>query len=106
MVLNLDLVGKGSPSEERRLKALSQRLGISKIVHWHGPQPRSSFIAYYCQCHLLVLPAHDGPFGNVVLEAMACGRPVLGSAVGGISYLLSEWHFSTSSPNPCNLYGT
>jgi glycosyltransferase involved in cell wall biosynthesis len=38
----------------------------------------------YVGCNVLVVPSLREPFGNVVLEAMASGRPVIGSYVGGM----------------------
>lgn len=86
----LDIVGKGSWSEERRLQELSDRLGLAKEVHWHGDQPRCSLAGFYKRSHVVVVPSLDDPLPTVVLEAMASGRPVVGSAVGGIDYLVCD----------------
>ena len=86
----LDIVGKGSYSEERRLQELSDRLGLSTEVQWHGDQPRCSLGGFYKRSHVVVVPSLDDPLPTVVLEAMASGRPVVGSAVGGIDYLVLD----------------
>ena len=86
----LDIVGKGSDSEERRLKSLSARFGLVKEVHWHGDQPRCSLAGFYKRSHVVIVPSLDDPLPTVVLEAMASGRPVVGSAVGGINYLVQD----------------
>lgn len=88
--LQLDIVGKGNVSEQRRLQTLSDRLGVCNEVHWHGDQPRCNLADFYRRCHVVVVPSLDDPLPTVVLEAMACGRPVLGSAVGGIGYLVHD----------------
>jgi len=41
-------------------------------------------------CDLLVVPSLHEPFGRVVIEAMACGTPVVASAVGGIVEIFEE----------------
>lgn len=86
--LQLDLVGEGSPPQQQRLERLSEQLGLSEAVRWLGSKTRSSLAQHYRHCHLVLVPSLDEPLPTVVLEAMACGRPVLGSAVGGIGYLV------------------
>ena len=88
--LQLDIVGTGSISEQHRLQALSVQLSIFKNVHWHGNQPRSSLASFYRRSHVVVVPSLDDPLPTVVLESMASGRPVVGSAVGGIGYLVRD----------------
>jgi len=41
-------------------------------------------------CDLLVHPGDQETFGMVVLEAMACGIPVLGTAAGGVAELVDD----------------
>ena len=43
----------------------------------------------YDAADVVLLPSRDEPFGRVVIEAMACGRPVLGAAVGGVPEILT-----------------
>ncbi len=90
MKLQLDLIGSGPPGRLRQLEQRSCQLGIDATLRWLGPQPRHSLAAHYGRSHLVLVPSLDDPLPTVVLEAMACGRPVLGSAVGGIPYLLGD----------------
>lgn len=40
-------------------------------------------------CDLLVLPSHSESFGLVLIEALSCGKPVIGSNVGGIREIIT-----------------
>ncbi len=41
-------------------------------------------------CDVLVLPSFSESFGLVLIEALACGKPVIGSDVGGITEIINE----------------
>ena len=41
-------------------------------------------------CDVLVLPSFSESFGLVLIEALACGKPVIGSNVGGITEIINE----------------
>lgn len=69
----LVVVGKDRNSSHYR--RLAQRLGVAGRMHFAGPQPSTE--AYYGMADALVLPSLYDPFPNVVLEALACGLPVL-----------------------------
>ena len=41
-------------------------------------------------CDVLVLPSFSESFGLVLIEALACGKPVIGSDVGGITEIITD----------------
>lgn len=41
-------------------------------------------------CDMLVLPSFSESFGLVLIEALACGKPVIGSDVGGITEIIND----------------
>jgi D-inositol-3-phosphate glycosyltransferase len=45
---------------------------------------------YYAAAELVVMPSHYESFGMVALEAMAMGRPVIASEVGGLAFLIQD----------------
>jgi len=73
-----------SDPEVRRLRALAARLGVSDRVVFLGSVARADVPALMRVSDVVVTVPWYEPFGIVPLEAMACGRPVIGSAVGGL----------------------
>ncbi|MEV7993621.1 glycosyltransferase [Streptomyces sp. NPDC086077] len=69
--------------EVRRLRALAHRAGVADRVHFTGGVPSHQVPALLRGSDVVLCPADYEPFGIVPLEAMACGRPVVASAVGG-----------------------
>lgn len=74
----LVVVGKGTSRPHR---ALAERLGVAGRVAWAGP--RRDVERFYAAADLVALPALYEPFGNVHLEALAAGLPVLTSRRSG-----------------------
>ena len=76
------VVGKGDTEYERRLRSLARELGVADRVHFAGFQP--SVQPYLAAMDLYVHPALMEGFGIAVLEAMAMGRAVVATVVGGV----------------------
>jgi phosphatidylinositol alpha-1,6-mannosyltransferase len=80
------LAGEGW--ERPRLEELAQRLGVADAVQFRGTPTDSDLVECYQQCDLFALPnRREGNdvegFGIVLLEAQACGKPVIAGASGG-----------------------
>jgi D-inositol-3-phosphate glycosyltransferase len=73
-----------SDGEARRLQALAARLGVSDRVRLLGRVARADLPALLHSVDAVVCVPWYEPFGLVPLEAMACGVPVVASAVGGL----------------------
>jgi D-inositol-3-phosphate glycosyltransferase len=73
----------GDP-EARRLTGLAERAGVADRVRLLGRVGRCDLPALYRSADLVVNVPWYEPFGIVPLEAMACGVPVVASAVGGL----------------------
>ncbi|MGC4888621.1 glycosyltransferase [Micromonospora sp. DT227] len=67
-----------------RLRALARSLGIADRVRLVGAVPREEMGRWYRSADVLVAAPWYEPFGLTPLEAMACGVPVIGTAVGGL----------------------
>jgi teichuronic acid biosynthesis glycosyltransferase TuaC len=63
-----------------------------------GPQPPDRVAQWLAACDVLVLPSHSEGTPNVVLEALASGRMVVASAVGGIPDLITSAALGTLVP--------
>jgi glycosyltransferase involved in cell wall biosynthesis len=66
------------------LMALAHALGIGDNVQFTGQRPRPELRDYYSAANVFVTTPWYEPFGITPVEAMACGTPVIGTAVGGI----------------------
>lgn len=67
-----------------RLMALAESLDIARSVIFTGQRSRDQLRDYYRAANVFVTTPWYEPFGITPVEAMACGRPVVGTAVGGI----------------------
>lgn len=75
------IIGEGG--EERNLKMLAGALRIQDRVRFLGAMPQARLPAFYAAADALVLASSREGWPNVLLEAMACGTPVVSTAVGG-----------------------
>ncbi|TDC59261.1 glycosyltransferase family 1 protein [Micromonospora sp. KC207] len=69
----------------RRLRALAEKCGVADRVRLVGAVPREEMGRWYRSADVLVAAPWYEPFGLTPLEAMACGVPVVGTAVGGLT---------------------
>lgn len=81
-----DLLIAGDGPAEGRLRRLARELGIHQRVHFLGFQPNIAPILQ--SCDLLALASAWEGMPNVVLEAMASGKPVVCTAAEGVDELL------------------
>lgn len=82
--------GRGGEAEVDRLHDLAVELGVAGLVTWVGPQPHSRLPLYYRAADSVVVCSHSESFGLAALEAHACGTPVVGTAVGGLSHIVTD----------------
>jgi D-inositol-3-phosphate glycosyltransferase len=76
--------------EFERLHQLCVDLGIGDMVTFLGAKDQDTLVYHYSAAEMVVMPSHYESFGMVALEAMACGTPVIGSDVGGLSFSIED----------------
>ncbi|PWF42465.1 glycosyltransferase [Massilia glaciei] len=79
-------------AELARLRALAAELGVGDQVHFTGRRPRAQLRYYYGAADVFITTPWYEPFGITPVEAMACARPVVGAAVGGIKSTVADGH--------------
>jgi glycosyltransferase involved in cell wall biosynthesis len=72
------------------LKALVHSLGLQNVVSFAGKVPDEEICDFYAACDAFVFPNDQQTWGLVVLEAMACGCPVLVSRGAGVHEVLTH----------------
>ena len=85
---SLVLVGNGD--DRPRLEQLARNFGVSERAHFLSGLSPDELFGCYTNCDVFALPSSGEGFGFVFLEAMACGKPVIGGAHGGILDIVEE----------------
>lgn len=85
--LHLALVGDGVMREE--LLGLVQASGFGNRVMLPGGMPPEGVAEWIGASDLLCLPSYSEGYPNVVVEAIACGRPVVATDVGGTNEIIT-----------------
>ena len=80
----------GSGPDRQQLEALADRLGVKDRVRFLGNLDRETLCDLYNCADALVLASSREGWANVLLEAMACGTPVLGTAVWGTPEVIAS----------------
>jgi glycosyltransferase involved in cell wall biosynthesis len=75
------IVGDGP--DRQRLQARAQALGVEDAVVFAGRIAEEEKVDHYRLADLYVMPSRGEGFGIVILEALACGIPVIGSRADG-----------------------
>ena len=88
MDVTLRMGGKGP--EENSLKQEVARRGLEERVQFLGYIPDGELLAAYRASDVFMLPSLTEGLPQALLEAMACGVPVVASRVGGIPHLITD----------------
>jgi len=83
-VPNLEFGIVGSGLAEASLRALAQELGVAERVHFYGYVSEDDKVRLLQQAHLVINPSMKEGWGLTVIEANACGTPVVAADVPGL----------------------
>ncbi len=86
--IKLVLAGEGNIKDE--LQEQAQILGIEKQVEFKGLIEKSGLPEIYNQAKVFVLPSLNEGMSNTILEAMACGLPIIATNTGGTQELVCD----------------
>ena len=97
----------GSGEIEAQVRARATALGLDSRVRFLGRQPHDAIPRWMSAVDVFCLPSRNEGCPNVILEALASGKPVVASRVGGIPELLTDGDngYLVPSENPAALAG-
>ena len=84
----LVLIGDGRLRTQ--LEAQTRDLKLDDCARFLGRRPHEEVARWLGACDLLCLPSHNEGVPNVILEALASGRPVVATRVGGIPEIIDN----------------
>ena len=84
----LVIVGQGP--ERRSLEERAHARGVAQRVSFAGVVPNDELARWYSAADVLVLASRREGWPNVLLEAMACGTPVVATSVGGVPEIIAS----------------
>jgi len=97
MNTKLYVIGEGPQRDALQSRIASH--GLADRVFLTGERPQSELAEWHSAADLFCLASHREGCPNVVIEAMACGLPVVASDVGGIGELISKRDYGRALPS-------
>jgi len=88
--LSFELMIGGEGPERGRLEHYVEVFGLSEQCHFLGPLSRMQVRDQMQECDVFVLPSLQETFSVVLLEAMACGKPVIATHCGGPEFIVTS----------------
>lgn len=83
-----DIVGEGDQLQE--CKSLVKTLNLEHIIKFHGRLHKGEVFRLYEECHVFLFPSFREPSGNVVIEALSFGCPVITCSNGGPGFVVNS----------------
>lgn len=86
--LRLSVAGSGP--ERLALERLAAQMGIAHLIRFTGSLEQNTIAALYRAAHVSLNPSRADNAPNALLEAAACGVPIVTTSVGGVPYLVEH----------------
>jgi len=86
--LRLTIVGDGPYRDT--LEVIAKEHGVSDIIDFVGQKDKDQIVPYYQDADVFILPSKKEGMPNVVLEAMACGLPIVMTPCQGSDELIKD----------------
>ena len=87
---NLRLIVVGDGNERDSLENLVQEVGLKEKIAFTGPIPHENVGEYYNKSDIFALPSFNEGMSNTMLEALACGLPLIATNTGGAEELVKD----------------
>jgi len=102
---NFKIIIAGSGDLKEEYQKMAESLGIKNKIIFTGSPSREDLPKFYNLADVFVLPSIDKSeaFGIVLLEAMACGKPIVASELFGVRTLVTDNGFLAEPKNSENL---
>jgi len=80
----------GEGDKLKEYKEYSRKLNLEKNIEWLGQLSREDSLKEYQNCDAFILTSHHETFGVVLVEAIACGKPIISTKCGGPEDIVNE----------------
>ncbi|MFN4245992.1 MAG: glycosyltransferase family 4 protein [Brevinematia bacterium] len=106
--VKLYILGKADEKYRKYLEEIIEKLFVKENVIFLKPRPLNEIVFFYNVIDVLVLPSKTTPwwveqFGRVIIEAHACGTPVIGSTSGEIPFVVNDKRMIFPENDPTEL---
>lgn len=88
----------GSGPEESALRALANSLGVAAHITFEGRLERAAIASLYASADAAINTSTVDNMPNSVIEALACGVPVISTHVGGVPFIVKDGHTALLFP--------
>lgn len=103
---HLAILGDGDDRTSHRLRRSLREFGLSSRCHWFSSVPAADLLAPLNAADWLLLPSRHENFGNIVVEALACGCGAVISDRVGVSEMLKDCPGVLVGPRTSNAWST